>query len=224
MLIRDWMTKDVISVTPETSMLKASKLMKENHIRRLPVVDETNFVIGIVSDRDIKEASPSKATTLDAHELYYLLSELKVKGIMSPKPITVTPEDSVEKVALLMEEKGIGGLPVVDAHGILTGIITDHDIYKILIAISGARLGGIQLTFLLEDKPGVLCRILDAFRPHNANIVSVLTDVREGRDKSRVYIRIRPMDRAAEKALVEDFKKRFPEEFSYCVQDASLLL
>ena len=219
MLIRDWMTKNVISVTPETSMLKASKLMKENEIRRLPVVDGHDHVVGIVSDRDIKEASPSKATTLDAHELYYLLSELKVKSIMTRNPVTVTTEESVEKVALLMEEQGFGGIPVVDGQGVLSGIITDRDIYKMLIAFSGVRLGGIQLAFLLDDKPGMLCGILDAFRPHNANIVSVLTDVGEGGGKSHVFIRIQPLERAAEEALVEDFRKRFPNEFSYWMRD-----
>ena len=110
MLIREWMTKDVITVTPDTSMLKASKLMKDHNIRRLPVLDWKR-VVGIVSDRDIRAASPSKATTLDMHELYYLLSEVKVKDIMTSDPVTVYDTDAVDAAALLMENKGIGGLP-----------------------------------------------------------------------------------------------------------------
>ena len=102
MLIRDWMTTDVITATPETSMLKVSKMMKEYDIRRVPVVDAQNKVVGIVSDRDVKDASPSKATTLDMHELYYLLSEIKVRDIMTPDPVTVEVRDTVERVALLM--------------------------------------------------------------------------------------------------------------------------
>ena len=109
MLIREWMTKDVITVTPDTSMLKASKLMKDHNIRRLPVLDGKH-VVGIVSDRDIRAASPSKATTLDMHELYYLLSEVKVKDIMTSDPVTVYDTDAVDAAALLMENKGIGGL------------------------------------------------------------------------------------------------------------------
>ena len=93
MLIREWMTKDVITVTPDTSMLKASKLMKDHNIRRLPVLDGKH-VVGIVSDRDIRAASPSKATTLDMHELYYLLSEVKVKDIMTSDPVTVYDTDA----------------------------------------------------------------------------------------------------------------------------------
>ena len=89
MLIRDWMTSDVIAVSAETSMLKSGKLMKEHSIRRLPVIADGRRVIGIVSDRDVKVASPSRATALkDMHEIYYLLSELKIKVIMTPRPVT----------------------------------------------------------------------------------------------------------------------------------------
>ena len=150
MLIREWMTKDVITVTPDTSMLKASKLMKDHNIRRLPVLDGKH-VVGIVSDRDIRAASPSKATTLDMHELYYLLSEVKVKDIMTSDPVTVYDTDAVDAAALLMENKGIGGLPVVDGSGELVGIITDHDIFRVLVDFCGASKGGLQLAFMLPD-------------------------------------------------------------------------
>ena len=143
MLIREWMTKDVITVTPDTSMLKASKLMKDHNIRRLPVLDGKR-VVGIVSDRDIRAASPSKATTLDMHELYYLLSEVKVKDIMTSDPVTVYDTDAVDAAALLMENKGIGGLPVVDGSGELVGIITDHDIFRVLVDFCGASKGGLH--------------------------------------------------------------------------------
>lgn len=111
MLIREWMTKDVITVTPDTSMLKASKLMKDHNIRGvLPVLDGKR-VVGIVSDRDIRAASPSKATTLDMHELYYLLSEVKVKDIMTSDPVTVYDTDAVDAAALLMENKASAACP-----------------------------------------------------------------------------------------------------------------
>ena len=98
MLVKEWMTQNVLTITADTSMMKASRLMKEKNVRRLPVIDEDNRVIGIVSDRDIKDASPSKATTLDMHELYYLLSELKVKDIMTKTPVCAKETDSVEGV------------------------------------------------------------------------------------------------------------------------------
>lgn len=210
MLIRDWMTTDVITATPETSMLKVSKMMKEYDIRRVPVVDAQNKVVGIVSDRDIKDASPSKATTLDMHELYYLLSEIKVKDIMTPDPVTVDVRDTVERVALLMEERAIGGLPVVDDDGSLTGIITDHDVFKVLVEITGVRHGGVQVALAVEDLPGVMRPIFDLLREYNASLISMLTaDSRRGGNWREVFLRIRPMERAEENRLVEALRERF---------------
>ncbi len=129
MLVQEWMTPKVLTVTPETSVMKASRMMKDNRIRRLPVVDDNGKLVGIVSDRDIKDASPSKATTLDMHELYYLLSEMKVKEIMTKNPVSAVKDDSVEGIARLMVTKRFGGVPVVDEQGKVCGIITDSDIF-----------------------------------------------------------------------------------------------
>lgn len=213
MLIRHWMTKKVISVTPETSMMKAAKALKENDISRLPVVDAENRVVGIVSDRDVKEASPSKATTLDMHELYYLLSEIKVKDIMTVDPICVKAEDTVEIAALTLIERRIGGMPVVNENGVLQGIITDSDIFEVLITITGARLGGVQFAFELPNEPGTLKPVVDALRGHNARIISILTSMESSsptcKDCRVVNIRIHPMDRAEENKIVEELKKQF---------------
>src|SRR4030042_2347076 len=103
MLVKGWMTSDVMTIDEDTSMMKASQIMKENNIRRLPVMHKGKLV-GMVTDRDIKKASPSKATTLDIHELYYLLSELKVKDIMRKSLVSVGPEETVEKAAVKMLE------------------------------------------------------------------------------------------------------------------------
>ena len=210
MLIRDWMTTDVITATPETSMLKVSKMMKEYDIRRVPVVDAQNKVVGIVSDRDVKDASPSKATTLDMHELYYLLSEIKVRDIMTPDPVTVEVRDTVERVALLMEERAIGGLPVVDDEGSLVGIITDHDIFKVLVQITGVRHGGVQVALAVEDLPGVMRPIFDLLREYDASLISMLSsDSKRGGNWREVFLRIRPMERAEENRLVEALRGRF---------------
>lgn len=210
MLIRDWMTTDVITATPETSMLKVSKMMKEYDIRRVPVVDAQNRVVGIVSDRDVKDASPSKATTLDMHELYYLLSEIKARDIMTPDPVTVGVRDTVERVALLMEERAIGGLPVVDDEGSLVGIITDHDVFKVLVQITGVRHGGVQVALAVEDLPGVMRPIFDLLREYDASLVSMLSsDSKRGDNRREVFLRIRPMERAEENRLVEALRERF---------------
>ena len=113
MPVQNWMTTDVVSVTPETSLLKVGKLMKDHHVRRLPVLDDKGRVVGIISDRDVRDASPSKATTLDMYEMHYLLAELKAKNIMTANPMTVKPSDTVEQAALIMLDNKIGGVPVV---------------------------------------------------------------------------------------------------------------
>jgi acetoin utilization protein AcuB len=180
------------------------------------VVDEASRVIGIVSDRDVKEASPSKATTLDMHELYYLLSELKVKDIMTKKPVCARCDDSVEGVALIMMERSFGGMPVVDENNTIKGIITDSDIFRVLVAITGVRTGGMQLAFELPNQRGTLRVVQDAIRERGGAIVSVLTS--QDSDEAptrRVYIRLRPLSEGEEKALADAIRESCPTLLYY---------
>ena len=210
MLIRDWMTTDVVTASLDASMLKISKMMKEYGIRRVPVLDENNKVVGIVSDRDVKDASPSKATTLDMHELYYLLSEIKARDIMTPDPLTVKITETVERVALTMLKHTISGLPVVDDDGKLAGIITDRDLFKVLVEITGVRHGGVQIAILVEDLPGAVRPIIDMLREHNASLISMLTaESKNHLNHREVILRIRPMDRNAENRVIEAIKGEF---------------
>jgi len=132
-LVKDWMSKKVITVGPHTSIPDAGHLMRLNKIRRLPVVDKKGKVIGIVTRSDIREASPSDATTLSVWELNYLLAKLQVVDIMTKNPVTIHAEDTLMTAAKLLYENKIGALPVVDDKGILTGIITESDIFRVLI-------------------------------------------------------------------------------------------
>ena len=210
MLIKDWMTKDVITVTPDTSMMKASKILKDKDIRRLPVVDASGRLVGIVTDRDIKEASPSKATSLDVHELYYLLSEIKVKDIMTPNPYTIKVDDTVEKAAAKMLDKKIEGLPVVDDNQKVVGIITDTDIFKVLVNITGVYQDGVQMGFKLSEEPGSLKRILDDLRAHKARIISILSAYDQPEPGFRhVYIRIHGMARDEENKLRAELTEKY---------------
>lgn len=211
MLIKDWMTKDPIVVQPESSIMKAAKKMKENNIRRLPVVDESGKLVGIVSDRDIKEASPSKATTLDMHELYYLLSEIKVGDIMTKKPLTVRAEDTMEKAAVILMRNHIGGLPVIDADDKVVGVVTDSDVFTVLVRITGALYGGLQFAFDLPDAQGSLKAVLDDFKAADARIVSILTSYEQSdAGRRHVYIRIKPLaDETANEALLKKLKDKY---------------
>ena len=207
MPVQNWMTTDVVSVGPDTSLLKVGKLMKDHHIRRIPVVDENGQVIGIISDRDVRDASPSKATTLDMYEMHYLLAELKAKNIMTAKPITVKPTDTVEQAALIMLDNKVGGLPVVDDSGKLVGIISDHDVFKALVDITGARLGGLQFAIELPDQPGTARPLFDLLRAHNARLLSVLT-VSNADGNRQLFIRVRDLENSkAEQELMDGVGK-----------------
>jgi acetoin utilization protein AcuB len=209
MLVKGWMTSDVMTIDEDTSMMKASQIMKENNVRRLPVMHKGKLV-GMVTDRDIKEASPSKATTLDVHELYYLLSELKVKDIMSKNIITIGPEDTVEKAAVIMLEHRISGLPVINEKGKLVGVITQGDIFKVLVSLTGVYRGGIQFAFNLEDRPGSIKEVGDMIRKHGGRMVSILTSYDMCDEGCRhVYIRIKDIPEDKLKALTEDLDKNF---------------
>jgi acetoin utilization protein AcuB len=131
-LVKSWMTYDVITVSPETTLPEAHRLMTEYQIRRLPVV-KNDRIVGIVTRGDIRGAEASEATTLSVWELNYLLSKLKIKRIMTPHPIIISQEATIDEAAQMMLENKISGLPVVDYHGMLVGIITESDIFRIVV-------------------------------------------------------------------------------------------
>lgn len=210
MLVGNWMTTDPPSVTPDTSMMRASKVMKDTGALGLSVVDDNGVLVGIVTDRDVKEASPSKATTLDVHELYYLLSEIKVKDIMSTKLLTIKANDSVEKAAVIMMDHKIGGLPVVDEQGKLQGAITQAEVFDVLISITGVLHGGFQFAIDLPDDKGTLGNLIALLNKHNARIMSVLTAFEpEGAVSRRVFIRLQNMDKALETAMMDEIKSQY---------------
>ncbi len=209
MLVKEWMAKDPIVIDENTSIMKATQMMKEHRIRRIPVVRDGKL-IGIISDRDIKEAAPSKATSLDVHELYYLLSEIKVKDIMTPDPITLKENDSVEKAAVIMLENRISGIPIVDDNDHVIGVITQTDVFKVMISITGAYKSPIQIAFEMEDSPGSLNKLLNLIREQGGRIVSVLTsheNMPEG--KREVYVRLMDMSDDDLNKLVDNLKKEF---------------
>ena len=217
MLVKDWMTSDPVTITDDTSMMKAIHLMKQNRFRRLPVLHQGQLV-GIISDRDLKEASPSKATTLDVHELYYLLAELQVKDIMTRQPMTVSPEDTVEHVAQLMLERTISGMPVVSDRGELVGIITQSDVFRAFMHITGIPQGGVQFALRLEDRPGLIKEVVDMLRARGARFVSLLSSYTAAREGFRdVYIRVKNLSPEAVQAAKDELAGRY--ELLYVKED-----
>lgn len=131
--VREWMTSPAISVVPTTPISEAHWLMREHSIRRLPVVDNQQLV-GIITLGDVREASPSDATTLSIWELNYLWAQLTVEKVMSRQVQTIHPDDLILEAASIMLEKKISGLPVLDQQGRLVGMITESDIFRMVIA------------------------------------------------------------------------------------------
>jgi len=208
MLVKNWMSKNVITVDINDSMQDAMKLLKENDIRMLPVMKKAKLV-GIVTDRDLKKASASDATTLEVHELLYLLMKIKVKDIMTRGVITVPPDYTVEETAQVLQKNRISGAPVVDADGQLVGTITQTDLFRVLISLTGVGNGGIQFGFQVEDRPGSIKEVADIIRIYGGRMVSILSsydDVAEGYRK--VYIRMRSIERSELKKLIKELESK----------------
>jgi acetoin utilization protein AcuB len=217
MLIKDWMTRDPVTINEDTSMIKAIHIMKEHRFRRLPVVSAGRLV-GMVTDRDLKEASPSKATTLDVHELYYLLAELQVKEIMTRTPISVLENDTVERAAQLMLEHTISGLPVVDDRGQLVGIITQSDVFRAFMHITGILQGGVQFALRLEDRPGILKEVADTLRARGGRMVSLLTTYPSADQNLRdVYIRVKNLSPEGIESAKAELTAKF--QLLYLIQE-----
>jgi len=204
MLVKNWMSKKVISIDLEDSMSHAVSLIKEHKVRMMPVTKKGKLV-GVVSDSDLKKASASDATTLDVHELLYLLSKIKIKDIMTKNPITVPPDYTVEETAEILMKNKISGVPVVDKAGEIVGIITRDDLFKVLIALSGLGRKGIQFAFKVEDRPGSIKELGDIIRSYGGRIASILGSYDRVPAGFRVvYIRAYELKREDLPKLVEE--------------------
>lgn len=175
MRVSKWMSPKVLTLQPTDSISTAIHLMKEKRIRRIPVVNENGKLVGIVSDRDLKDVSPSRATTLDIWELHAVLDKLKIADIMTKKPVTVTPETPIEKAAAIMLEKRVEGLPVLDAKGTLVGILTEGDVFRALVDITGAGKKRTRVNLVIPDRAGSIREVADAVRALGGTIFSILT-------------------------------------------------
>src|SRR5690554_7322565 len=180
------MTPDPQTVNASTPVMEAMQRLREGGFRRLPVTQDGKL-IGIVTDRDLKEATPSKATTLSIYELNYLLSKLVVKDVMRSPVITVRIDDPIEQAALLMEEHRVSGLPVLQ-DGNLVGILTITDLMRALVTFLALREGGKRVTVDLPDEPGVLARVAQAGPPSNI-VAAVTTGIQPGH-KRRLVLRV----------------------------------
>ena len=195
MLIKNWMSKDVITVDADQSMQDAIFLLQEHKINILPVMKKGNL-IGIITDRDLKKASPSDATTLDIHELLYLVSKIKVKNIMTRKPYTVYPNDTVEEAAAILLEKKISGLPVVDETNRLVGIITRSDLFRVIVSFAGLGKKGIEIAIRFKDLLGPIRDVGELIHEYGGRTAAILSSEADAPSGFiNVYFRVYDIDR-----------------------------
>ena len=208
MLIRYWMHQPAITVDRKASMQDAIYLMKEHRIRRLPVTDK-GTLCGILTDGDVKRASASDATTLDIHELLYLISKIKVASIMTRKVHTIHQDWTIEEAAALLLAHKISGAPVVNDKGQLCGVITQTDIFRATLYITGLEKRGVHVALLLEDTPGSIMQIVNLVREFQGRMASILsTYERAPAGYRRVYLRFYDVPRERLDALLELLRSR----------------
>ena len=208
LLVENWMNPNVITVDADDSMLDATKLLKEHNIRHLPVLEKGKLV-GVITDRDLKRASPSDATALEAHELLYLIANIKVREIMTKNPITVPYNFTIEEAAELLLQARISGMPVVDKDGDVIGTITQTDLFKVLISLTGVGKKGVQFAFLLEDRPGSIKDVADVIRAYGGRMASILSSYEKAPEGHRyVYIRMYDVNQEKMPQLKEELKKK----------------
>jgi acetoin utilization protein AcuB len=194
MLVKNWMRTNVITVNQETSMEDAMELQKQYSIKMLPVM-KNNKLVGIVTDRDLKRASPSDATSLEINELLYIISKVKVKDIMSKPPITIPDNYTVEEAAAVLLKNNISGAPIVDDNGQTIGIITQNDIFRVFISLTGVGKKGVQFAFQLEDRPGSIKEVADVIRTNGGRMVSIFSSYEDvPKEYRKVYIRMHGTD------------------------------
>ncbi|MFB0534778.1 MAG: CBS domain-containing protein [Anaerolineae bacterium] len=202
MLVHERMSKKAITITDDIPINQALKFMRDEKVRRLPVLNKKGELVGIVSERDLLYASPSPVTSLSIHELHYLISKIAVGEVMTKDVVTVSEYTPLEEAARIMADHKIGSLPVV-RDGKLVGIITESDLFRIFIEILGARDMGVRLSMLVPEQPGVLADITRAIADVGGNIISLGTFL--GEDPTNRLITVKVAD-VPEDRLVAEMK------------------
>ena len=195
MLVKNWMSKKVITVDVNDSLEDTVNSLLENDNRTLPVMDKDKLV-GVISDRDLKMASVSGATALDAHDFIHLTSKIKVKFIMTKNPITIPFDFTVEETASVLLKHRISGAPVINHEGKVVGTITQTDLFRVMISLTGVEAEGLQFGFQIEDRSGSIKELADIIRQFGGKLVSILTSYENVPEGYRnLYIRFNGIHR-----------------------------
>ena len=207
MLVRERMSRPVITVQQEIPIMEAHTVMRNEHIRRLPVMDKRKRLVGIISEKDILHAKPSGATSLSIWEVHYLLGEITVKKVMTRDVITVNEDMPIEEAARIMADNKIGGLPVLRDDKVV-GIITETDLFKIFLEMLGARERGIRLATLVPNTPEGLVQLTKAIFDIGGNILALGTFLGESCDNREVTMKVAGVSAQALEEAIEPFVER----------------
>lgn len=199
MLVGQRMTKRPITIQEDASVDEALQLMHSSKIRRLPVVDKSGRMVGIVSELDLLKVSPSPATTLSIYEIPYLLARIRMRDIMTRPVITVTEDTPIEEAARIMADSKIGGLPVMRDDK-LVGIITETDLFKLFLELFAARQKGVRVSLSVPNEKGVLALVTGKIAEMGGNILALGTMMGEDPTTSQITLRVSDV---AQEALVE---------------------
>ena len=189
MIVAKRMMRNPVFLDEDDSMKTAMDTLKDREIRHLPVLKGGAKLVGILTETDIKQASPSTATALEIREVYYLLDKIKVKQIMTKRPYTISPTAPIEEAAMVMRDKKIGCLPVME-EGRLVGILTETDILDAFIESMGVRGPGHRIELVLPTMGKGLFEVLKLLKDFDANIVSLATTSHDDPERKVLILRI----------------------------------
>lgn len=175
MFVSETMHTDLITIRPEQTLEEAKALMEGKNIRHLPVIDEIGKLVGIVSDRDMRDAQPSSLLEGEKYQqIFTQVMQHRVSEVMTKDPLTISVYYTLQDTLLVMGQKKVGALPVVDEDGILMGILSTRDLLRSFVSIMGIGEPGTLLCILVKDKPGQMKKIVDIVTEENVSLGSVL--------------------------------------------------
>ena len=202
MLVGERMSHPVFTITPDVPVQDALARMRRDKVRRYPVVDKAGKLIGIVTNSDLMNATPSEATTLSVWEINYLLSKITVERVMTRNVLTTTEDSPIEEAAMVMADHKVGGLPVMRGDD-LVGIITETDLFKLLLETMGARIPGVRLSVELENVPGKLFELTGIVKELGGNIHGMGSMLGETASSQRITLKISGVELEALRKAVE---------------------
>ncbi len=209
MFVSETMATDLITVTPETTLATARKLMQEKIIRHLPVVDSAGKLVGIITDRDMRDAQPSSLLSKEDYaRTFELVMQHTVGEVMTRDPLTISVFYTLQDTLLVMGKKKVGALPVIDEDGVLKGIMSTRDLLQSFVNIMGIGEPGTLLCILVKEQPGQMKKIIDIVTEENVSLGSVLVAKYWDKEKRAVfpYLMTGNVVKIKEKLLAEGFE------------------